>query len=276
MKSFQVQFIGTPAFESLAEPAEIRTVGNTSRGLFLELFSGRIVFVSRELYRGPLTLNLSSASNELNLVKTGEKGNVTDRKLTFPTTGVSITWQEAAKWHPAPPPNQIVAGIKTIANVLQPLQDDLLDAILKLGKNEVHSTLEERILVVYGRGRTGDWETALDDSRTLLGLGVGLTPEGDDFLIGLSLALVRSGAGKPQQAFAQKIAKLGETHTTRLSANLLACAADGLADERLIDACDALAANAPEAVSAVQTLLGWGSTSGRMALAGIAAGLLLR
>ena len=276
MNFLQINFIGRPAQESLAKAAEIRTLGNTSRGLFLELPSGRIVFISREPYRGPLTLNLSGEADNLSLVKTAEEGNIAGDTLSFPNTGISISWQHAEVWHPAPLPARIEADLSTISTVLTPLQDKLLDEILVPAGSNRLSALERRILDICGQGRFGDWETALDDSRALLGLGTGLTPEGDDFLIGLSLAFVRAKAGEEQIGYAQEIVRLAKSHTTGLSANLLACAASGLADERLIDACDALAANAPQAAAAVQTLLSWGSTSGRMALAGIIAGLLLR
>lgn len=275
MDFLQIKYIGSPASNTLEESLEFRIFGNTSRGLFLDLSSGRIVFISSEPYRGPLTLNLGSATDKLSLIKTGYKGSVAGRTLNFQSADISITWQDADVWRPVPPP-QVLPDLNAIRAVLTPLQDSLLDAISAFTKIDHLSDLEQRILAVCAQAKAGDWQTALDESRTLLGRGTGLTPEGDDFLIGLSLALARAGAGKHQQEFIQQIVTLAEKSTTRLSAELLACAADGLADERLIDTYDALAANAPEAHTAIRRLLGWGSTSGRMALAGIAAGLLLR
>ncbi len=78
-----------------------------------------------------------------------------------------------------------------------------------------------------------------------LGLGAGLTPSGDDLILGLILALARCGPslGAPVDpaALAAEINPIAARRTTALSASLLAAAANGQADERLILALDSLA-----------------------------------
>jgi len=275
MTTLQFKFIGVSALDALKRSDQVSVFGNTSRGLFLEVSAGRIIFVSREAYRGPLTLNLIAGSDQLNRIKKGESGSQSGERISFPQTGISISWQDTDVWRPAPPPEQTAATQASIAEVIDPLDDRLLDTILAPSKTQKLNALEQRALALSRRMRASDWEGALDAAGALLGLGSGLTPEGDDFLIGVSLVIVRLGPDRQQLDLVRKIAALAQKQTTRLSASLLACAADGLADERLIEACDALAANAPHAGAAVQELLGWGATSGRMALAGITAGLLL-
>ena len=74
----------------------------------------------------------------------------------------------------------------------------------------------------------------------LLGMGAGLTPSGDDILLGLLLALTRWGdvlaPGWDAPAFTRALLTLAYAKTTTLSANLIECASQGQADERLVTA----------------------------------------
>jgi hypothetical protein len=58
-----------------------------------------------------------------------------------------------------------------------------------------------------------------------------------------------------------------------LSANLIECAALGLADQRLISALDCLIAGDQPGLEAIDQLLTWGSSSGADVFAGFAAAL---
>ena len=275
MPPLQAQIIGTKAQQALAEADQFMVFGNTSRGLFLDTLTGWIVFLSRESYRGPLTLNLGHEASRLGDLRQSERGQVEGMQLTFPQTGVSVSWESARIWKPTKMSRWGSAAIE-LDIALSGLGDSLIDAILD-PQSEIELSVVEKGALAICRGiRSGDWDAAADAASALLGMGAGLTPEGDDFLIGLSLALTRSGSSQAGRSITSRISQSAGSRTTRLSANLLACAAGGLADERLIAAHDALLTNAPDAGKAISTLLGWGSTSGRMALAGIAAGLLTR
>jgi hypothetical protein len=105
-------------------------------------------------------------------------------------------------------------------------------------------------------------------------LGSGLTPSGDDLVAGCILALARWGSwlfpGLPVAAHAPQLLPLAYQTTTTLSANLIECACQGQADERLLLALDGIlcAASPPSACAAA--LSAWGNTSGRDALTGMA------
>ncbi len=110
--------------------------------------------------------------------------------------------------------------------------------------------------------------------EALLGLGSGLTPSGDDIVLGLLLALNRWGdvlaPGLERPAFNRAVLALAYARTTTLSANLIECASRGQADERLVTALDGLVTGVPGAESAAALLAGWGSSSGLDALCGMA------
>jgi hypothetical protein len=62
--------------------------------------------------------------------------------------------------------------------------------------------------------------------------------------------------------------------TSALSASLIACAARGQADQRLIDSLDGIVTGSLPPETCVTTLAGWGSSSGLDALAGMALALI--
>jgi hypothetical protein len=109
----------------------------------------------------------------------------------------------------------------------------------------------------------------------LLGQGNGLTPLGDDFIIGFLLGL---NCWQPYinpildlASINHHLTELAYKSTTTLSANLIECATKGLSDERLVEACDQLATSPTPPYSAINRLLTWGNSSGPAAFAGLVA-----
>jgi hypothetical protein len=116
---------------------------------------------------------------------------------------------------------------------------------------------------------------------SLVGLGVGLTPSGDDVLVGALAALDLVSACSPgarplRQALVESLPLPLEARTTRLSAQMLRAAADGLYAEPVLDLLDALAdggASPAHVEHAAAALARLGHRSGRDTLLGIAAAL---
>jgi hypothetical protein len=118
-------------------------------------------------------------------------------------------------------------------------------------------------------------------SASLVGLGVGLTPSGDDVLVGalaaLDLVSECSPAAMPLRR--ELVAALPvplEARTTRLSAQMLRAAADGLYAEPVLDLLHALAGEGASPAHVEHTaaaLARLGHRSGRDMLLGIAAAL---
>lgn len=122
--------------------------------------------------------------------------------------------------------------------------------------------------------RACDSAGALRQAARLVGLGPGLTPAGDDFLIGWLAGLALRAGTAPQRDFLQDlcagIAPLGSA-TTCVSRQHLEDACALAFSERLSDLCLAIgdAAPAPELASAVAALLGVGASSGADAAGGL-------
>ena len=104
-------------------------------------------------------------------------------------------------------------------------------------------------------------------------MGSGLTPSGDDFVMGLLLSLNRWESvlqpGDNLSVLNTNVVESAYRCTTTLSANLIECGALGLADERLIQAVDLLATGKKEQAEILLGLLSWGNTSGIDAFVGM-------
>lgn len=111
----------------------------------------------------------------------------------------------------------------------------------------------------------------------LVGLGPGLTPSGDDFLLGLLAAL--NIPGSPAQAMRRigaQVAKRAAARTHLISAAALKHAADGRVRAGIIYLCDALMhAPATKMLQALAAVLRIGSSSGYEIASGVLAGFQL-
>ncbi len=125
---------------------------------------------------------------------------------------------------------------------------------------------------------------------SLVGRGPGLTPSGDDALVGLLAVLHRlapAGEGSPAHRLAPadegvasdllRTAIAAHLHrTAEISAHYLRLAVGGHFGERLIALCDALAVASPDEVrTAAAAVIATGATSGADALLGVLSGVRL-
>jgi hypothetical protein len=105
----------------------------------------------------------------------------------------------------------------------------------------------------------------------LVGLGIGLTPSGDDFLLGALAALKLWHAGKPPTLLGPLAgavaANLDMGKTSALSAELLRCGLAGMFPQRVIEVMSAESDR--DFVAAAARGISCGHTSGSDTLAGI-------
>ena len=276
-------YAGGPALDALKTAPLLSVMGVTSRGIFLRAGERRVVFLSRESFRGPLTVNLSGPSTRLDKLQVGDAAVSQEGTLFFPSRAVSISLTAAPHWAPppapAPLPKDLPKRLSAAAGDLYSLKrgrglSDLLPHLL-------HAPNPPRLTPELGQvwSRLSDVKTApmsrvAEDVHPMLGWGSGLTPSGDDFLAGLALVFARwPGLLPPDSgwpALLNDLVQAAFRRTTTLSASLLELAAVGQADERLILAADHLLCGLHTTSQAVEALAGWGNSSGADALLGMA------
>ncbi|MDE0060152.1 MAG: DUF2877 domain-containing protein [Defluviicoccus sp.] len=108
----------------------------------------------------------------------------------------------------------------------------------------------------------------------LVGLGPGLTPSGDDFLGGMTIALAMSGRAEAAAALAVPVLEAAPASTNRISAAHLGAAARGFGADALHRALDAMARGDDRALAAaLRGLDAIGHSSGWDAMAGAVSAL---
>jgi hypothetical protein len=123
----------------------------------------------------------------------------------------------------------------------------------------------------------GDGEQARGHVDRLVGLGTGLTPSGDDFLLGLlaALHLPRGPAGEWRCIGAHVVERAGR-RTHPISASALRHASRGRVRASIVALCDALAREpVPRMLPALERVMAIGSGSGSEIALGVLAGLRL-
>lgn len=151
----------------------------------------------------------------------------------------------------------------------------VLDRLNQLLPQDSHNAFSPGLLELPLLPWTGSKPVATEFAgqlvQNLLGLGVGLTPSGDDFLIGVLLA---ASNNKMLEAAAKALkAEIGKgiAKTTRISAAMFTSALAGDFHEFYLAVMAALAAQNPSCLAeSVGRALAIGATSGRDALAGLA------
>lgn len=193
----------------------------------------------------------------LNLVVTGEAAAALERRepVCFDelsrqlTVGGSIVgWSAAELWSPRPEwsrlrllPAEWPAPVPLPPDIAAPLRHTVAGLV------------------------AGDWAACLAGARGLAGRGAGLTPAGDDVLLGIFYA---QWVWQARLEWAARLAAEVAPLTTTLSANLLRAAADGEAGWQW----HAVVDGRPGAVVA---LLAVGHTSGADAWAGFVAAYIM-
>jgi len=341
MIEYRAASIGPAALQALSEDCEALVMGTTSHGVFIRANS-RVIFISFEAYRGPLTITLNGPTDRLRSVTTGSTAIISSGRLILPSADTLISvergelWRPANAGHPARPPAERLDSLRAIAKEVLARRGDvgfgaLLLPVLGLPdagravslmigtSRKATSTLSggsqafrepqskgailqeirpqvasfdcmarnmplrsgcfrdvrmlSTILELREALRT-DLSCAAEIACGLLGIGQGLTPSGDDVVVGLLLMLNRWQAALwpdgDLDSLNRRVVESAYTRTTLLSANLIECAALGQADERLINVVDCIVTGHPSESECVPHVLGWGASSGIDALVGMA------
>ena len=281
--SMNAKSIGHMAAKVTSLGGEAKVIGVTSRGLFLSL-DRRVLFVSFERWRGPLTINIERAID----CTLGESVRLSATRLIFSTIEVDLSaakvWQPSLPSSARPMAEQRDTLRQLASSVLARKTPEgfgaLLPHLLDLPEKQTLSASDAALLARMTQLREliqqGDFDQATTMIEGLLGRGRGLTPSGDDVTIGLLLMLNRHPERNEVEskdalvAFNHRVIQSAYQRTTALSANLIECAANDEADERLINVVDGLVTGTPPIEDCVNYVLEWGSSSGIDALVGMA------
>jgi Protein of unknown function (DUF2877) len=219
------------------------------------------------------TLAVPSSAAPFQAISVGDDAQVGEDRIDIGTVALDVVrW-----WTPRRP--------RTVTLVTH--AEARLDEVAGL-LPALSSELEERLGSLMAALTASNSALLSAPTNALLGLGPGLTPEGDDLLAGVLVALHAAVATRPlARELGDVVAGQAATRTTTLSAALLREAADGYAIPALVDLVDALdeaqpadlsgsASTHPRLAVAVLPLLAVGHTSGTALAHGALAAARLR
>ncbi len=163
-----------------------------------------------------------------------------------------------------------IAPVESFVQLIHPRESSVreIEVQILLAAQEPASILVKGLLRM-------DEELCRSSARKLAGLGAGLTPDGDDFMMGCLLALWTRWAGEGVEQTANWVSLEAVPRTTPLAAAWLLSASRGECSERWHDLLRAILAGKEEEIrSATRAVIYQGHTSGASALAGFTAVLM--
>lgn len=264
-------------------PVKGRVLAVLRKALYLQSDLGHILCVAcPDAEDGPLTLRVRHLSQVLRdfQVRPGAPFVVDENGITL-CASVSISWSRVSAWVPTFPAQtgSKCARWQAAAELIHLLVSVSRDGLIPLG-SLIEDRLKEGLYNLSPSAHRKSVATAQDAALRLLGLGEGLTPSGDDIVMGwLAMLVWQANLGLfPQpvvSALADAIREAAPTRTNVISSRLLYYAARGLVYAPAMQLGAVLLAGYDRGVEApAHRLLAIGSSSGADMARGLLAGLL--
>lgn len=203
--------------------------------------------------------------------------------LSFPS-GIRLSYSAAKRWHPSPPApctkSSVGCSLERIRQMSLPQNAGLgrlLPMIFGLAPVQQPRDAIDAELLKAGAGALAHLSDWLDQDdadglatgvHSLIGLGPGLTPSGDDVLAGMMFCFHVFGARDLLGPLERAVFDLAQSNTHSISHAYLQAASHGFVSAALHNVIDALCANAPDLQYRVRSLAEIGHSSGFDALLG--------
>jgi hypothetical protein len=279
----RVTSIGHIAHQALLRIPAGYVTGTTSQGIYLQLYDDLTLFLSTDPFRGPLTINIRGKKGDLDSINPGKSAELAGDRIIFSNSQLTVRYEKPIIWKATPPPPHITLSpgyIEQITDCVRVLHPDhpelpLLEILTADSPFQIRfdSGIDSLFFRSFIKHKSGDPSKYINEMKMLLGSGPGLTPLGDDLILGILLSLIRT-RGKSfwvdDETYSfQSVVNSAKLKTTKISWSLLYCAIRGTADERIIRVLDGLIADREIPDQDLENLLNWGSSSGIAVLSGM-------
>jgi hypothetical protein len=204
-------------------------------------------------------------------------------KLKFDFSN-ALTWNSMPNWQSiSNDPKQLYSGLDAVEYQVgtEGPPQSFAELVLNIPRNYPESDptfarAKTGVMELFSGFKSGESMAMRNGAELLAGLGVGLTPAGDDFLVGSILALWSYFPESEAQRLSTLIAKEASPRTNSISAAWINASAQGEAGQhwhRLLEALQS--GNSEMLQNAVRAILPTGHTSGADSLGGFVATLRL-
>lgn len=258
--------IGHVAHETLQAETDANGLGNTSKGFFAITDNKKVLFISSQPFKGPLTINTNEKLPALQTLSHNTHILLSPDRIRFIQSDLEIRISpQTCVWSPMIQ-NKLDFNLEAFITRINVIERKMITQLSNKHQANTNNNLK---FALSSRNKI----TINESLTNILGLGEGLTPSGDDFICGFLLAAhAWEEILFPDftlQKITRKIVDVTKEKTTALSANLIACAALGSADERIIHCINWLNSGGHPPALIMEELLSYGSSSGLDTLAGM-------
>lgn len=217
--------------------------------------------VTRQIGNGPFNLVVENEVHFFDELNLESLVSISSTQLTLGNLNIHIT--NTNLWNPRPDWEMLNTKADEILHQIKQLP------ITNYQKHDISPIPQSLISTLPSALANADVFSSRRISSQLAGLGIGLTPSGDDFLMGAMYAAWIIHPPEVASILAREIANTAIPLTTSLSAAWLRSAAKGEAGIRWHDFFDALVSTSVLRVhETMKDILAIGETSGADALAG--------
>lgn len=246
---------------------------------------GRLyTFANKDIDNAPNTLVLNCTTMEDLSVTVNDRIH-SDGRVVWIGTAQGISFSQAQPWEIQLPdyPQNIEDITKNLMYVKRRISEVGTSGGIKPKENQATPFEQEVRMMLLSHTESlvahlaaGDLEEAHRCARSLLGLGPGLTPSGDDYLTGMiAVFMVHNHPVPSLQRFGKDVAAVAETATNLISYSAIEQASNGKVRESIAQLLSFLLTGEEECSCAVEEVLRIGSSSGTDIALGIVAGIEL-
>jgi len=251
------------ALPTLPEQRPISVLSVHRRAMNVVDAAGQVTaIVSPELGDAPFHVVLAQPIS-FEFMRPGATGIMHARTLTLPA--LTVAWTQAAPWQPQLPAIPLAPQAWPVLNECLAAAPRYVQRWAQMNAHTI--TRMKQGAAALRLGLTGDAAALRQGIALLLGLGPGLTPAGDDFVLGVLASAFFSQS--PKRMHLKRIVREQAAATTLLSRTWLLHATAGRFDARWHALHTAMQTASPQAIcQAAKALLNVGASSGPQALAG--------
>jgi len=275
--TIRADWLGSLAAQAIYTIADSTVVGDViasfPNSFYLRTQEDQLLFFTNRALPSPITVIIGASDNFAGNIKPHEKLHCQNRKLFTENISIDLT---QVSHQPLTIPQDSTCGSPDFVRLVE--ASDVLSAILSVIDTKgsgldatlrpVHESITDfvgNILNIRTRDIRQEFVAA---ALKIVGLGMGFTPSGDDFLLGFLLAynsLAQTVARAPIHLEFEHLVK----RTSWISAKLLDYAQHSLIDDEMQAVVDSFWNIRRDAVMAVETLIPRGHTSGIDIAAGV-------
>lgn len=275
--------IAAPVFKLARSAQKTGTTHSVFEHAVNFLFEGQLITLT-DVRGGNLPYGICCELENLhlkNFFQPGVEFVLSEDGLCFAKEDLRVQWGAAAIWQPAGPERLDSRSFETafgrlvlwlcslkgeLANLvhIRWLADNLdpfFDRVAISGNGWV-MRFAEQVQQLTQATVQANWPAAEKSALGIMGLGIGLTPTGDDFLAGFLTAGLALGPREPFERITQAVAQYAPARTTRVSAALFQALSQDQLTERFGSLLEAMRNNQSNLEEKAAHMAAFGSSSG--------------